>query len=160
MGPIWGRQDPGGPHVGPMKCVIWDGYPSQKVAHAHSNMAPSIIWNQMLPYQQQWWISDVSWRLKMSGRSHKTVFYLKNVILYSSLLFVIFLESAPYVHCQNCALDYLIHSFEQKDILWQFHCTSLCYFILCLCALSKGNKDQSTNHSFNHSYNVIHSQNS
>ena len=24
MGPIWGRQDPGGPHVGPMKFAIWD----------------------------------------------------------------------------------------------------------------------------------------
>ena len=23
MGPIWGRQDPGGPHVGPMNLVIW-----------------------------------------------------------------------------------------------------------------------------------------
>ena len=23
MGPIWGRQDPGGPHVGPMKFAIW-----------------------------------------------------------------------------------------------------------------------------------------
>ena len=23
MGPIWGRQDPGGPHVGPMNFVIW-----------------------------------------------------------------------------------------------------------------------------------------
>ena len=23
MGPIWGRQDLGGPHVGPMKLVIW-----------------------------------------------------------------------------------------------------------------------------------------
>ena len=25
MGPIWGRQDPGGPHVGPMNLAIWDG---------------------------------------------------------------------------------------------------------------------------------------
>ena len=25
MGPIWGRQDPGGPHVGPMDLVIWGG---------------------------------------------------------------------------------------------------------------------------------------
>ena len=25
MGPIWGRQDPGGPHVGPMSFAIWDG---------------------------------------------------------------------------------------------------------------------------------------
>ena len=24
MGSIWGRQDPGGPHVGPMNCIIWD----------------------------------------------------------------------------------------------------------------------------------------
>ena len=26
MGPIWGRQDPGGPHVGPMNIAIWDGW--------------------------------------------------------------------------------------------------------------------------------------
>ena len=25
MGPIWGRQDPGEPHVGPMNFAIWDG---------------------------------------------------------------------------------------------------------------------------------------
>ena len=24
MGPIWGRQDPGGPHVGPMNHAIWE----------------------------------------------------------------------------------------------------------------------------------------
>ena len=24
MGPIWGRQDPGGPHVGPMNLAFWD----------------------------------------------------------------------------------------------------------------------------------------
>ena len=24
MGPIWGGQDPGGPHVGPMKFAIWE----------------------------------------------------------------------------------------------------------------------------------------
>ena len=24
MGPIWGRQDPGGPHIGPMDFVIWE----------------------------------------------------------------------------------------------------------------------------------------
>ena len=26
MGLIWGRQDPGGPHVGPMNFVIWDSF--------------------------------------------------------------------------------------------------------------------------------------
>ena len=24
MGPIWGRQDPGGPHVGPINFAIWE----------------------------------------------------------------------------------------------------------------------------------------
>ena len=24
VGPTWGRQDPGGPHVGPMNLAIWD----------------------------------------------------------------------------------------------------------------------------------------
>ena len=24
MGPIWGRRDPGGSHVGPMNLAIWD----------------------------------------------------------------------------------------------------------------------------------------
>ena len=24
MGPIWGRQHPGGPHVGPMNVAIWE----------------------------------------------------------------------------------------------------------------------------------------
>ena len=26
MGPNWGRQDPGGPHVGPVNLAIWDYY--------------------------------------------------------------------------------------------------------------------------------------
>ena len=30
MGPIWGRQDPGGPHVGPVNFAIWD-MPSYKL---------------------------------------------------------------------------------------------------------------------------------
>ena len=30
MGPIRGRQDPGGPHVGPMHFAIWDGLPMSK----------------------------------------------------------------------------------------------------------------------------------
>ena len=28
MGPIWGQQDPGGPHVGPMNFAIWDVTPA------------------------------------------------------------------------------------------------------------------------------------
>ena len=40
MGPIWGRQDPDGPHVGPMKNAIWE-----LVTH----LVPS-------DYLNQWWL--------------------------------------------------------------------------------------------------------
>ena len=30
MGPIWGRKDPGGPHVDPMNLAIWDITPSDR----------------------------------------------------------------------------------------------------------------------------------
>ena len=48
MGPIWGLQDPGGPHVGPMNFVIWgtvlngvfrlpNGITSPCICHFHIN---------------------------------------------------------------------------------------------------------------------------
>ena len=36
MGPIWGPQDPGGPHVGPMNLAIWGGYDFKCVNFKHS----------------------------------------------------------------------------------------------------------------------------
>ena len=33
MGPTWGRQDPGVPHVGPMKIVIWVYLPQFYLTH-------------------------------------------------------------------------------------------------------------------------------
>ena len=34
MGPIWGEQDPGGPHVGPMNFAIWGCYSSRLIERA------------------------------------------------------------------------------------------------------------------------------
>ena len=36
MGPIWGRQDPGGPHVGPMNFAIW--------VHNYHSTAIHMVW--------------------------------------------------------------------------------------------------------------------
>ena len=54
MGPIWGRQDPGGPHVGPMNLAIWDilwglvsQFPSLAHGRCHNNIK-SIIYEHML----------------------------------------------------------------------------------------------------------------
>ena len=43
MGPIWGRQGPGGPHIGPMNFAIWADYESVSLSiswkrHNHLNM--------------------------------------------------------------------------------------------------------------------------
>ena len=44
MGPIWGRQDPAGPHVGPMNFAIWAllCYDLQLLISAHWD------WNKMV----------------------------------------------------------------------------------------------------------------
>ena len=47
MGPIWGRQDPGGPHVGPMNFAIWE----YSVVRSHIQA----------PFYQHWLISIVVW---------------------------------------------------------------------------------------------------
>ena len=38
MGPIWGRQDPGGPHIGPMNFAIWDFIQSNESNHWHLSL--------------------------------------------------------------------------------------------------------------------------
>ena len=52
MGPIWGRQDPGGPHVGPMNFAIW-------VYSHRSYMTEEVFlvdtkWHYMASFGQHW----------------------------------------------------------------------------------------------------------
>ena len=35
MGPIWGREDPGGPHVGPKNLAIWEPVIYRNIVNAH-----------------------------------------------------------------------------------------------------------------------------
>ena len=47
IGPIWGRQDPGGPHVGPMNFAIWDVMDFKDTTpnignHCHPNFPSSL----------------------------------------------------------------------------------------------------------------------
>ena len=48
MGPIWGRQDPGGPHVGPLNFAIWDLF--QDGTNSWSVVSISDISNILLLY--------------------------------------------------------------------------------------------------------------
>ena len=55
MGPIWGRQDPGGPHVGPINFAIWD-------AHTTLNMPFSLQSNVIFHIFVQYyaWLRAIS----------------------------------------------------------------------------------------------------
>ena len=40
MGPIWGRQDPGGPHAGPMNFAIWDFFRRTRRVRIYRGIIP------------------------------------------------------------------------------------------------------------------------
>ena len=48
MGPIWGRQEPGGPHVGPMNFAIWDDWLLARVKYMPLDYKP----NETLMYKR------------------------------------------------------------------------------------------------------------
>ena len=43
MGPIWGRQDPGGPHVGPMNFVIWVVVLPSRIGQLWQSLAGHVV---------------------------------------------------------------------------------------------------------------------
>ena len=43
MGPTWGRQDPGGPHVGPMILAIWDMMQDVAISESLHDVIPNSI---------------------------------------------------------------------------------------------------------------------
>ena len=43
-GPIWGRQDPGGPHLGPMNFVIWAPLWGSEEEKSHNNGLRPLYW--------------------------------------------------------------------------------------------------------------------
>ena len=52
MGPIWGRQDPGGPHVGPLNFAIW-GHKLSKQDYIERESARNDVlkfWSRVLIY--------------------------------------------------------------------------------------------------------------
>ena len=66
MGPIWGRQDPGGPHVGPMNFVIW-GCIAQRPWQAlmladfgNSKLDPTRMYKRLLMSSRRYYIMTSS----------------------------------------------------------------------------------------------------
>ena len=53
VGPIWGRQDPGGPHVGPMNFAIWVSF--LKIQLTVANPLPLPLYNLFLQQNADLW---------------------------------------------------------------------------------------------------------
>ena len=49
MGPIWGRQSPGGPHVGPMNFAIWVSL-FHSIKHINPFHVPSLFTSREYKY--------------------------------------------------------------------------------------------------------------
>ena len=63
MGPIWGRQDPGGSHVGPMNFAIWVGHQLSAVI-----------------LKLHWWHKEVVFMQSIRCSTHETIFEMADEI--------------------------------------------------------------------------------
>ena len=81
LGPNWGRQDPGGPHVGPMNFAIWDcrHCADYRVRYESESLLSAI--NQLnmfslIPYQDEMSQNNMTltaWFLEISTLKHPCI---------------------------------------------------------------------------------------
>ena len=96
MGPTWGRQDPGGPHVGPMNLAVRD-----PIVHAEGHDGAGGIQYRMLsvksnvqatsPYLNQWWF--LCWCICVTRPRCVNEYKLKAVWFVSLTVFNSFTEN-------------------------------------------------------------------
>ena len=109
MGPIWGWQDPGGPHVGPMNFAIWGWKPSGRDAYFIS--------------QQQLWHSF----LYLSLWHHNEATTATTCCNHSDHFIKIGYNSNRLFHQVSS-----IHLIKTKT--YKFHHMNICIYIYILCA--------------------------
>ena len=76
MGPIWGRHDPGGPHVGPMNFAIWGAC---KIQVASWVSHPGVIYRDEKDLNSKW----VQMSFVISFKIYTCIYILDNEVLYA-----------------------------------------------------------------------------
>ena len=71
MGPIWGRQDPGGRHVGPMNLVIWGGIYRHLYGHRSSITSLGAYVRNLIP--------QYKYTVYYAPSSHVAIFWVGSV---------------------------------------------------------------------------------
>ena len=87
VGPTWGRQDPGGPHVGPMNFVIWE------VLVTIATRARSNTYNLVVAYVVNCFLLG----------THRDIYLLSWILLYYKIDHLL----------QNCRIPLLVHEILQ-----------------------------------------------
>ena len=85
MGPIWGRQDPGGPRVGPMNLAIWE-----------SNLDKVLCWDVWIQMQKTVYLLKQFYHVLFISYSGKMA---RVAVYYKSLEVTMVSESEEYDVC-------------------------------------------------------------
>ena len=115
MGPIWGRQDPGGPHVVPMNFAIWEAFPLKHKLLL--NQGQTMAWSKtvIFPLLMYWTCSSLA-------HSHQTSLCNVQKLSYT----ITFLTARPtqlletslqYLHCY--ASDISVLHKPLAESLWR-----------------------------------------
>ena len=77
MGLIWGRQDPGGPHVGPVNFAILDVLIPIVIVWRPDTLLPPGKKNQVFDFHQEFQSIAPSLCIQMMGGTNVSLFILK-----------------------------------------------------------------------------------
>ena len=86
MGPIWGRQDPGGPHVGPMNFAIWD-HNEGVACYFQCKLAIWFLKSRNLAYMNKNWLCHTKFSLLWQCISHVLASQLNYPIMHCAVYY-------------------------------------------------------------------------
>ena len=118
MGPIWGPQDPGGPHVGPMNFAIWEGF------SIHHPLNQLLLYRTLHPLM----LSDAY----MRQLTQQTLF----MIITSQILYAKQISKPMLTYCKlnywehiSIKIEHKYNDFSYNNCIWKFHLQNGGHFV-------------------------------
>ena len=126
MGPIWGRQDPGVPHVGPMNFVIWD-----RLSLWQSSPTSATI-------RQSWWPYRFSVYISAVNLLHSQYISPKPRLTPYDTYIQHYLISSLHISCQTILRKQLTGQHKLQTVLFlNYSLTGICWIISSIITLLK-----------------------
>ena len=121
MGPIWDRQDPDGPHVGPMNFAIWDAISSRSQACALALHTSAIFYDKkaIAIVMIRYWLKYQQAPLRKSKSYFKMLGYLTFIGMLSTPHIEFKLFYSLYNHNQTNATAMALIMLKVSLLLWR-----------------------------------------